>query len=311
MANSTVAKQYASNALANATFSMLSRTREIVTSYTLSVKKARVNIQPGDLIHVRYKGVVPMTGNPRATQPELVYIDVDEDLWVMAVQRNISTSGITTVLTVNTIDQRIKDDVDMLAEIYERTEVQNLSLQAFPFGFQDSSERVIQGGTSPADAQYRAAKFSLQIPNLFTEVIKVQLKVLTRPLYSTTDVGPENLGGGGAAALQYYYSVYPSTFYPSDVSLAIDGIDRTIALGGPWNPSAGNLPIDIELDITEYIVDAAGGLYQDHTLEFTAGTKTGDGTISTSHPTALANVSHGLVEAKILFLGVARAVLPA
>lgn len=311
VANSLLAKQYASDTLARATFESLRRTRVANRSLTLSVNKARVKVKPGDLLHVRYKGVAPMTGNPRATQPELTYIDVDEDLWVMAVQRNITASGIKTTLTVNTIDQQIKDDMDILVEVMERSEVNNLNLQAFPFGFQDSSERVIQGNVSSSITPYKEANFSLKIPDLFTEVIKVQLTVLTRPLYSLTDVGPDNFAGSGLQALDYSYKVYEGTNYPSDIRLFIDGVDRTAALGGPWNPSAGNLPVDVTLDISSYIVDASGGLYIDHTLVFKAGDKTAEGRVNTAHNPQNVNASHGIIEAKILFLGVARAVLPA
>jgi hypothetical protein len=310
VANSITAKQLASNALAKATFESLRRSRVANRSLNISVKKARVDLRPGDLLHVRYKGVVEMTGNPRATQPTLTYIDVDEDLWVMAVQRNITTSGINTVITVNTVDQHIKDETDIMVEVLERSEVNNLSLQAFPFGFQDSSERVIQGNTSSAVPPYKEANFGLKIPDLFTEVIKIEMTVLTRPLYTLTDVGPDNFLGSGLQALDYSYVVYEGTNYPSDITLFIDGVDRTSALGGPWNPSAGNSPVNVTLDITDYIIDAAGGLYQDHTLVFKAGYKTAEGRVSTAHNSQNVVASHGIIEAKILFLGIARAVLP-
>lgn len=307
VANSTLAKRYASNALARAAFESLRRSRVANRSLTLSVKKARVDLRPGDLLHVRYKGIVEMTGNPRATQPELVYLDVDEDLWVMGIQRNISQDDITTVFTLNTVDEHIKSDQDILVEVFERSEVNNLSLQAFPFGFQDSSERVVQGNTSSAVTPYKEANFGLKIPDLFTEVIKVQLTVLTRPLYTLTDVGPVLTA---PQALDYSYTVYEGANYPSDITLFIDGVDRTTALGGPWNPSAGNSPVNVTLDITAYIVDAAGGLYQDHTLVFKAGNKTAEGRVSSAHNSQNVAASHGIIEAKILFLGVARAVLP-
>ncbi len=308
IANSLLAKQLASDALADAAIESLRRTRDELISYTLTAQKMRVDLNPGDLIHVQYKGVVPMTGDPKATRPTLVYIDVDEDLWVMGVQRSGSDSKFVTTLQVSTIDRHVMTEADLVVQVMDRTEVQNLSVQTFPFGFQDSSERVIQGATLPSDAQYKPATFSLKVPNFFTEVIRVDLQLVTRPLYSMTDVGPDNFYGTGAHALDYSYAVYPSTNYPSDITVTIDGIDRTVALGGPWNPSAGNSAVNVTLDISSYIADAAGGLYIDHSIVFAAGYKTSEVRVSTSHNPQTANSSNGIVEAKFLVFGMARGI---
>jgi len=199
------------------------------------------------------------------------------------------------------------DDTDIMVEVLDRSEVQNLTVQTFPFGFQDSSERVIQGASSPSDAQYKTANFSLKVPDFFTEVIRVDLQLVTRPLYSMTDVGA--VLGPLPEALKYYYAVYPSTNYPCDITITIDGVDRTTALGGPWNASAGNSAVDVTLDISEYIVDAVGGLYQNHTIVFAAGYKAGEVRVNTSHPSEPAgNASNGVVEAKTLVFGMARAI---
>jgi len=307
IANSSTAKQLASDALADACMASLARTRVALTSYTLTVRKLRVDIRPGDLIHVQYKGVVPTTGDPKATRSTLTYIDVDEDLWVMGMQRSASENGFITTLQVSTVDRHVMDDTDIMVEVLDRSEVQNLTVQTFPFGFQDSSERVIQGASSPSDAQYKTANFSLKVPDFFTEVIRVDLQLVTRPLYSMTDVGA--VLGPLPEALKYYYAVYPSTNYPCDITITIDGVDRTTALGGPWNASAGNSAVDVTLDISEYIVDAVGGLYQNHTIVFAAGYKAGEVRVNTSHPSEPAgNASNGVVEAKSLVFGMARAI---
>ena len=308
IANSTLAKQLASDALADAAMQQLTRTREAQFSLSLSVRKMRASVRPGDLIHVQYKGMVQTAGDPRASRPSLTYIDVDQDMWVMSVKHTASENGFAHTLQVSTIDRKVMDETDLLVEVLDRTEVNNLSVQTFPFGFQDSSERVIQGASSPSDAQYKVATFSLKVPNFFTEVIRVDLTIVTRPLFSMTDVGPDNFAGSALQALSYYYAVYPSPNYPSDIRVTIDGVDRTVALGGPWNASAGNSAVNTTVDISEYIVDAAGGLYQDHSIVFSAGYKTADATVSTSHPAAVANASNGIVEAKFLVFGLARGI---
>jgi hypothetical protein len=62
------------------------------------------------------------------------------------------------------------------------------------------------------------------------------------------------------------YGIYDDTAYPATVSLAIDGVDRTAALGGPW--AVGGGAMNSVLDITTYLVNASGGLRQAHTLVF-------------------------------------------
>lgn len=302
IANSLLAKQLASDALADVTFESLARTREALLSLTLSVVKMRVSVRPGDLLHIRHKGMVPTISGA------LVYIDVDDDFWVMGVQHSGSDSKFAHTLQISSIDRHVMDDTDILIEVLDRSEVQNLSVQTYPFVFQDSSERFIQGSTLPSDAQYKTAVFSLKVPNFATEVIRVDLTVVTRPLFSTTDVGPDNFYGAGAHALDYSFAVYPSPNYPSDITISIDGIDRTIALGGPWNPSAGNSAVNVTLDISSYIVDAAGGLYQDHSVVFAAGLKAAEVRVSTAHNSQIGNASNGVVEAKFLVFGLARGI---
>jgi hypothetical protein len=62
------------------------------------------------------------------------------------------------------------------------------------------------------------------------------------------------------------YGIYDDTAYPTTISLSIDGTDRTGALGGPWAGGGGAL--NVELDVTTYLVNAAGGLRIPHTLVF-------------------------------------------
>ncbi len=303
IANSALAKQYASDALANACIESLRRMRAPLMSLELAVRHQRVALKPGEMIHVRHKGSVPTAGLPTSTRSNLTYIDVDDDYWVMQVDRSASENGFVTKLKVSTIDRKVMDETDMIVEVLDRSEVKNVSIQTFPFGFQDSSERIIQGSTLPSDAQYKTAIFSLVVPDIFTDVVAVKLRMITRPLYSVTDVGPDNFAGSGLQALDYFYAVYPSPNYPSDITLSINGVDVTAALGGPWNASAGNSAVDVTLDISTYIIEAAGGLYQNHSLVFAAGYKDAEAKVSTAHNSSVTNASNGVIEAKVLFLG--------
>lgn len=61
------------------------------------------------------------------------------------------------------------------------------------------------------------------------------------------------------------YGINDDTVNPTTVSVWINGVDRTAELGGPW--AGGGAAINIVLDITPYLVNAAGGLRQAHTVE--------------------------------------------
>lgn len=70
------------------------------------------------------------------------------------------------------------------------------------------------------------------------------------------------------------YGIFLDTVYPQTISVAINGIDVTSALGGPW--ALTNVGVQIETDITEYIVNASGGLRQNHEVVFTCAAGRGE-----------------------------------
>lgn len=71
------------------------------------------------------------------------------------------------------------------------------------------------------------------------------------------------------------YGIHDDDKYPDTVRLAINGVDVTTALGGPWG--AGGVAIDEEVDITMYLRNASGGLRQVHELTFSCDD--GQGTV--------------------------------
>lgn len=70
------------------------------------------------------------------------------------------------------------------------------------------------------------------------------------------------------------YGIYADTVHPQTVGVMIDGIDRTAALGGPW--ALSNVAIDLELNITDYLVNASGGLRQNHTIVISCASGRGE-----------------------------------
>lgn len=62
------------------------------------------------------------------------------------------------------------------------------------------------------------------------------------------------------------YGLFQDTTYPQTITVTINGVDETAALGGPW--ALTNAAVEVELDITTYLVNASGGLRQNHRVEF-------------------------------------------
>ena len=75
-------------------------------------------------------------------------------------------------------------------------------------------------------------------------------------------------------AITAAYGIYQDTVYPTTIFLEIDGVARGEALGGPW--AAGGAAVDVELDITTYLVNASGGLRQNHSIKFSCTSGQGE-----------------------------------
>lgn len=301
LANSDAANAAASDALARATFESLRRTRTAITSLEISVKKARVTIQPGDLIRVTYKGVVKMAGNPKSTRAELTYINVDADYWVMGVRQQISEGGITTTLTVNTIDQHLIDDKDILVEVLDRTQVQNVAVKTRTTSYEKTYYDNV-GYQRPATFRFRAK-------NTVTDVVAVLFSFRTIPLDATTAsiwIAP--------STFQLWWQETDGYNYPSDVSIWINGVDVTseLAPGGvQWNDGGTNAALDVQdLDITSYII--ANGIHNETTVQIMCDVRVGEVRFNSGYVSLIqAGASCGRVEAMFNITTNVRDVIPA
>jgi len=67
------------------------------------------------------------------------------------------------------------------------------------------------------------------------------------------------------------YGLYEDVTYPQVISISIDGVDRTVALGGTWAP--GNATVETEVDITTYLQT---NLRSNHRISFSCTTGQGE-----------------------------------
>ena len=70
------------------------------------------------------------------------------------------------------------------------------------------------------------------------------------------------------------YGLYEDSQYPTNISVAINGLDRTEELGGPWDLAGEGA--DVSVDITYWLVNAIGGLQQNHTITFSCESGQGE-----------------------------------
>lgn len=297
VANSTTAKQLAANALAIAAMAYLDRQKVALVTYKLSAKNVRSTIRPGDKIQVQYAGRVEIMDEARSTQPRLTYIDVNEPFWVMKVTKKISDGSITHDFEVSTVDRYEMDTSRIIVTMMEAVQARNVSAQTINYYFENSYTDSI------SNADGKTAKFQLTINDYVTDVIRVGMSVRTFPLWS--GITP-HYGVSGYTTWQVSYGYN----HPSDITVTIDGVDRTTELGGPWAAGAVNTPIEIELDISDYIVNAVGGLYQRHSIVFSCGSRFGEiGVLPFSGYNDFW-ASSGIVEASFKVIGSVRAIVP-
>jgi hypothetical protein len=72
------------------------------------------------------------------------------------------------------------------------------------------------------------------------------------------------------------YGIQDDSDYPANIRIAVNGVDRTSALGGPWDAGGSGLDYgDLKVDITEYINDA-GTFQQTHTVTISCDSGQGE-----------------------------------
>ena len=297
--------------------------RHVAKNRTLSVSVVglRQDLRVGDTVKLTYRGVAL-----KRDGSDYVYLDEDDDFYVMdiATNRAVSENGYeeTVNLTVSTVADRRTSDTDIMVNVIKDMEA--LKLHPVP----GPARPTIGPYTRDIDSTH-SAKFTVSIGPETLTLNYAKLKFRTRP-FRTLASGASGGGshnhrmfqfeaaqlavncdqryscrksGGGDMTLVFgkgthasgdlytrdtesnhthvlSYGINDDASYPRTIGVKINGIDRTIALGGTWAPS--NAPVDVSVDITQYLVDAVGGLRQDHDIEFTC--TSGQGTIEFEVP---------------------------
>lgn len=288
LANSGTAQELAANALYNVAANYLARRKDPQQTYRVTVRGLREHIvQPGDKIHVRYKGVV------RNDAGVLVdYRDVNGDFWVLRVTERIGVEGYAMDLDISNLDRWPDDPAEVIIGEMESLKLSNTRVKPYFNGDTTIIERMI-------DPDHDVTQL-IDFTDMVQRAVRIRLKLRTKPLRTPVDEmllmqspGSDGSGPWFYRELNFLDGVSESTqqvlipttvesdpiqiitglspvssweitddvVYPGGISITISG--QSVS-GGPWGLTGSALSTTI--DVTEYFEDAAGGLQQEHDI---------------------------------------------
>jgi len=307
VSNGNMDKRNAANALYDAAHAWLDRYAVTQTVYNCTLAKVYQDLQPGQLVRLAYKGYVTNAdGDP------IAWRDVDDDFWVVRVTETHSNTGPATQVELSNIDRARQDMSSLIVGALEAVSLKNVTVQPYPAVFSYVYTDFVQNYYSAPTPHGtfdlgKRASFAISIDDTVTEILRVKVKVKTRPLYTLTLFDPYS----NSPKLLYNYAVLEGSNYPGRIAAYLNGTDITAALGGPWQDGAGeNSEWEEEFDLTDMIL-AAGG-QGNHLLEFESSSRTGGGSDSVQvagHEQSLTLYgSSGVVECTINIYAIVQAI---
>ncbi len=260
IANSVTSKQIAANALYDAASPWLARNSVIKTVYSFTARKPQTPVRPGDKITMRYQGSVKNEAGQ-----EVDYVNVNEELFVLRISENASDSGLVLQFTVGIVDELPRDISDVIIGTIDSVNISGVTVQNFPAMYENTwtegmrSENTTGLGFIDAEFKYRPASF-------INEIIAVFLDFKTFAPWSMSVVDSSSF-------TTFLFNMEKGTKFLTDLQLIINGVDVSAQFisGGLWNPGGINALLDIQdLDITDILKAAPGGIFQEHTIVFHA-----------------------------------------
>jgi len=286
VSNDTSSKQLAANALLQAATAYLDRQKVALVCYKFSAKNVQTRIRPGDKILVQYQGRMEILDENRSTTPRLTYMEVNEPLWVLKVTKKISADVITHDFEVATVDRYAMDTTKIVVSMMEAIQARNVSVQTLPMVFPFMAYDTMQEGTAFGSGYNKGkkARMDLRINDYITDITRIELRFITLPLHlaSRTTFSSPN-----------YYTVFDvitSSEYPSGISVFINNVDVSAQVtdmdtgaAAPFN-AGSNTATDNRINITDFILNAAGGIYQNHKIELHCEHRLGDISLGSPDP---------------------------
>jgi hypothetical protein len=295
----------ASNALYDAAAAWLIRHKDVLETYSFSLVKVAQTLKPGQKIHVRYKGLIYRDNRPityRDINADFWVMECTEkvdqsgiglDLKIATIDRYEQDFGQVLIgaldaLQINNL--KVQPYPSTRSYVYDREiapsfpaqvpiritdstlTLQRCAVRIKTSPFRSTAAGAASGGSatsSSGGAQTSTADgFINSSTNLQTvsSVPSDHNHLFTAPAH-THDVANHTHTTPNHTHPQSF-SISDDTATPDTISIFVDGIDRTSALGGPFVVGGGNATLDLNAGlVTGYLVNASGGLRQEHILE--------------------------------------------
>lgn len=311
LSNSAADLENAANALYDIAAAWLTRYSQRQDVYTATARKVRSLVRPGDLVRLVYRGVVTRDGevvNYLDIDADLWVMEATERVGVEGAALDVTLSTVdrhaldTASIVIGALEELQIDGVSVKpyfnrtnwvyarlidplfyatvpVEIDYATQRLNSCKVTFvtgPFISTSLSQLVGAAHEHPiffGDAENPDAPFTWQSlgvwnPNLEEYVYMLALVSVDMDNYT---LATEPIDDPDFFTVAYGLQADDQT--PTGISIFIDGVDCTTALGGPWAPSGG--PVEVTLDITEYILDNPP-LQQEHSIQLRCTTGQGE-----------------------------------
>jgi hypothetical protein len=302
LSNSETDVENAANALYDIAAAWLGRYCQRLDAYRVTVRKVNSTIRPGDKVRLVYNGVVERDG-ARAryieVDDEFWVSEVTErvgvegqgvDLLLVSVDRQIDSTAKTVI---GSLEELTLDGVlvsryfNRVAWVFDRV-IDPFHPAVCPVNISNATQRV-----SRVLIKLKTRSFISTVAPSVTNTTHrhtwaTEEDAYTGPFYyrpvgfydSESETGvfallpvsvptdTFNLQTGTETDEDFItisYGLQEDTQTPVTVSVYVNGVDRTSALGGTWGGTPGT-ELDLELDITEWI-EGASPLHQEHEVE--------------------------------------------
>lgn len=225
------------------------------TDYKLTCVNVLRKLRIGDVIRIQH--ATPLL-NEQGAQVSLV--GVDAPFHITRIEHSYDPSGHRVSLQVSNVDSEPQSVATQLAEIKEDVQLSQLSLKPYPYREIYTVKEPVQWLDS-APTYCFSARLLLDIDDTLLSVQSFTLTIRSFPMYSWTVVT------GVSLPVQNQYTVQSNTLHPNNLQLLVNNVNITTEVGGPWNPAPANNPVDVKINLTQYLLNASGGFRQRHIIE--------------------------------------------
>lgn len=181
--NSAADIELAKQALYDAAAAWLQQNSVAQETYNVTLLDVRQTIRPGQLVRLKYKGMIQVTG----TSTFLPYRDIDADYWVLEAQESVGNDGARATLKLSNVDRVMQDAAQIIVGRLEEVSLQNLVIESNT----NSAPYYFEGQIAPG---FAATKY-LVVTNRTLRIRQVLLYLTSSPLRSTirgAAAGPHN-----------------------------------------------------------------------------------------------------------------------